>query len=71
MARIVEAYAASPYQEVIFMVRNAALGRRILQLAKRHPPTRLSPLRCNVRVVAWPGLEGDERERLQGALAAS
>jgi len=52
---IVNAYAFSPrYGETLFMVRNAALGRRILEYARSAHTIGGGP--AKVRVVAWPGL---------------
>ncbi|HEV3002091.1 MAG TPA: helix-turn-helix domain-containing protein [Solirubrobacteraceae bacterium] len=70
---IVVAYEHSSYDEAVFFVRSAALGRRIKRLARSVP----DPVRarsglgsCAVRVLAWPGLPADERERLDRRLAA-
>lgn len=64
---IVNAYAFSPrYGETLFMVRNAALGRRILEHARSAQV--IGGGRPKLRVVAWPGLPAGEREALTAAI---
>jgi hypothetical protein len=70
LAGIVAAYEWSSYDEAVFFVRNAALGRRIAGLAWSPIGDRFGQRRCAVRVLAWPGLPADERERLDRQLAA-
>jgi hypothetical protein len=64
LARIVEAYRYSNYDETIFFVRNGALGRRIAGVVLDVGASSV------VRVLPWPGLGVAERELLAGALAA-
>jgi urease beta subunit len=59
LAQIVAAYACSDYDEVLFFVRNAALGARISGCASG----------ARVRVLPWPELPAAERDRLARALA--
>ncbi len=64
---IVNAYAYSTrYRQVLFLVRNAALGRRILELADS--ALRISGDRERIRVIAYPGLPDAEREALNAVL---
>ena len=64
---IVNAYAYSTrYRQVMFLVRNAALGQRILNLADS--ALRISGDRERIRVIAYPGLPDAEREALNAVL---
>jgi len=64
---IVNAYAFSPrYRETLFMVRNAALAKRISDLARS--ATAIGGGSPKVRVIAWPGLSADERAALTAAI---
>jgi hypothetical protein len=64
---IVNAYTFSPrYRETLFMVRSAALGRQIAELARSAGA--MSGNRTKVRVLAWTGLPAGERAALAEAL---
>jgi hypothetical protein len=64
---IVDAYAFSTrYRQVLFLVRNAALGRRIIDLAR--PALTIGGDQDRVRVIAWPGLPDAERAALTAVL---
>jgi hypothetical protein len=68
---IVAAYErARPYSEAVFMVKSAAIGRRIQQLTgNRSPLQEMLNLPTNeVHVVPWPRLPAEERARLRAAL---
>jgi hypothetical protein len=70
LRRIVMAYAISEYEQTLFLVKSAALGRRIQSLVPRPPALQGLPGAApTVRVAAWPRLPGDERDRLAAALA--
>ena len=72
LRRIVEAYEASGYEQTLFLVKSAALGRRIQSLTPRPLPLHGRPPKTpRVRVAAWPRLAEGERQRLDGALAAA
>ena len=71
LAQIVAAWQCSHYDEVIFFVRSASLGRRIQGVIRK--PLVLGGLTrpfARVRVQPWPGLAQDDRARLARALAA-
>jgi hypothetical protein len=64
---IVNAYAFSlRYRETLFMVRNAALGKRIAEHARS--ANAIGGGQAKVRVVAWPGLPADEHGALTAAI---
>ncbi len=64
---IVDAYAFSTrYQQVLFIVRNPALGRRLVDLARS--ATSIGGDHERVRVIAYPGLPDAEREALTAVL---
>ncbi len=66
LAQIVAAWDASEYDEVFFFVRSAALGRRIQSVIPRPRALHAGPTTrtARVRVLAWPGLPGDDCDRL-------
>jgi hypothetical protein len=71
LKRIVDAYERSGYEDVTFLVKSAALGRRIQGLRR---PTdelhqRLGLRRRPVRVVPWNGLPEGEQSALVAGLA--
>ena len=69
LRRIVMAYEASGYEQAVFLVKSAALGRRIQSLTPRLPLLHGRPARASrVHVAAWPGLAEGERQRIEGAL---
>jgi hypothetical protein len=71
LRHILEAYAASGYAEVTFLVKDAALGRRIAGLARQQPDalrSRLGRARCSITVSPWPGLPPADRDQLAVAL---
>lgn len=64
---IVNAYTFSPrYREVLFMVRSAALGRQIADLARSAAV--IGGNRTKVRVLAWSGLPAEQRAALTVAI---
>ena len=67
---IVGAYSASPYDEAVFMVKSAALGRRIRSLRPRPSALRkqLGLPTCSVDVVPWWGLPAAQRSALAAEL---
>ena len=64
---IVNAYTFSPrYREVLFIVRSAALGRQIADLARSAAV--IGGNRTKVRVLAWSGLPAEQRAALTVAI---
>ncbi len=70
LRQIVHAYEASTYREARFMVKDAALGRRIKSLAGGPSARRLDPTVpvCQVKVVPWTGLSAADRTALASRL---
>ena len=72
LRRIVDAYGlGSPYRETVFMVKSAALGRRIQRLANRRatlPASFNTPLPA-LHVTPWPALPAEQQAALSRALA--
>jgi DNA-binding MarR family transcriptional regulator len=70
LQRIIDAYQiASPYTDTVFYVKNAALGRRIKQIAARRGPATsyLFARVADVHVEAWPALPREQRDGYQKA----
>jgi hypothetical protein len=64
---IVNAYTFSPrYREILFMVRSAALGRQIADLARSAGA--IGANETKVRVLAWSGLPAEQRAALTVAI---
>jgi DNA-binding MarR family transcriptional regulator len=70
LRRIVAAYERSDYAEVVFLVKSAALARRIAGLTGQ--PSELRTLlrisSCPIRVLPWPALATEHRHELAAAL---
>jgi len=70
LRRIVAAYENSDYAETIFLVKSAALGRRIASLTDGPSELRkfLSLSTCPIRVVPWPRLPAEQHHELASVL---
>ncbi len=69
LAGIVAGYEQSAYREALVFVRNAALGRRIAELAAPADGPLARAGGCVLKVLPWPGLSAEAQARLGRALA--